>query len=38
MSFFRPRWLKFMAKYLKKLDSYGSSQLQKTTLPANWSR
>ncbi len=38
MSRFRPRWLKFMAKYLKKFDSYGSSQLQNTTLPWNWSR
>ena len=29
--------LKFIAKYLKKLDSYGSSQLQKTILSLNCS-
>ena len=37
MSFFKPRCWKFMAKYLKKFDSYGSSQLQRTTLPRSWS-
>ena len=32
MSFLSLSLLKFNAKYLKKFDSYGSSQLQKTTL------
>lgn len=34
---FKPRWLKFNAKYLKKFDSNGSSQLQSTTLSLKWS-
>ena len=34
MSFFNPSLLKFKAKYLKKFDSNGSSQLQNTVLPS----
>src|SRR3989344_4197403 len=36
MSFFNPSALKLAAKYLKKLLSNGSSQLQYTTLLRNW--
>ncbi len=34
-NFFKPKKLKFIAKYLKKLDSYGSSQLQRIILSLN---
>ena len=37
-NFFNPRELKFIAKYLKKLLSKGSSQLQRMILPLKKSR
>ena len=36
MSFLSPSERKFSAKYLKKLLSFASSQLQKTTLSLKW--